>query len=738
MTEIINIIKLSKCLKLLYVEDEEFVRTVALGILNNFFDNIVVACDGEQGLEKFKSNDIDIVITDINMPKKNGLKMSKEIKEINSHIPIFISSAHRDSSYFVDAIEIGIDGYLFKPLNMDQFTKLLLKSIEIINIRKENIEYKNYLEEKIVERTKELELAKEKAQKATKIKSDFLANMSHEIRTPLNGIIGMNYLSIDFATNEKQKDYLQKVDTSAHRLLDIINDILDISKIESEKLTLEKTDFKILEIIQSIKNTMELKANEKDLEFNIYNDNPDYIYYGDSLRLSQILLNLISNAIKFTHKGKIDLIIEHFDNGRVKFKVKDTGIGLSKEKQSKVFEPFSQADSSTTRTYGGSGLGLSISKELVELMNGKLTLKSELNIGSEFEFEIDLPKGDTSNISGVDKKKESKELLGQIKLLRGSNILLVEDDRINQEILIGVLNKTGINVDLAINGKEAVEKYNNNKSKYELILMDLQMPIMDGRTATKIIREENKEIPIVALTANAMLEEIEKSRLLNMNEHLTKPINITKLYKVLIKYISKKEDKNIENNTMKNTIHSDEFDIELPKFNCINSNEGLKYLLGNKELYLKLLKNFYDDYKDIDFEKLDNETFYRKIHTLKGITANIGANDLNKVVINIDKSQDKVFLDIFLIELNKVFIELKDISLESKDKTVSTLELKNTQKEECFNNLKKAISSCRINNCKVIINELYTFKLSFEDKTKLEQIDNLVEEYKFREAEDLV
>jgi len=253
MIEIQNIIELSRGLKLLYVEDEEIVKIATLSILNTFFDDIIIAYDGEDGIEKFKTNDIDIVITDINMPNKSGLEMSKEIKEIDSDIPIFISSAHRDSSYFVDAIEIGIDGYLFKPFTIDVFVKSLEKTIENLNIRKENIEYKNCLEKKILERTKELENEKLKAQKATKIKSEFLANMSHEIRTPLNGIIGMNYLSIDFATNDKQKDYLEKVNSSAHRLLDIINDILDISKIESEKLTLEKVDFEILEIIKILK-----------------------------------------------------------------------------------------------------------------------------------------------------------------------------------------------------------------------------------------------------------------------------------------------------------------------------------------------------------------------------------------------------------------------------------------------------------------------------------------------------
>ncbi len=394
------------------------------------------------------------------------------------------------------------------------------------------------LENKVQERTLELQKSQQKAEAATQSKSNFLANMSHEIRTPMNGIIGMSHLALQTSLNNKQKNYLQKIDYSAKSLLGIINDILDFSKIEAGKLQIEKIDFELSETVDSVIDLISFKAHEKDLNLSVdYNKKMGKIFYGDSLRISQVLINLISNAIKFTPSGEVKLYIYKIENSKFKnrmcFEISDTGIGLTPEQQSKLFQSFSQANESTTRKYGGTGLGLTICKQLVELMNGKIWIESEAGKGSTFIFEIELIEKQETSLYN-DQKIIDIDL--DIKNIPSREILLVEDDRINQEIVLGLLEATNLNIDIANNGQEAINKFTNKE--YSLILMDIQMPIMDGYEATKFIRAMNPDIPIIALTANVMKEDIEKIQSIGMNEYLNKPIDVEKLYKTLLRFIS--------------------------------------------------------------------------------------------------------------------------------------------------------------------------------------------------------
>ena len=591
------------------------------------------------------------------------------------------------------------------------------------------------LEEQVYKRTQELDIQTKKAQDSTRLKSQFLANMSHEIRTPMNGIIGMNHLLLKTNIDQEQKGYIQKVDTSANILLRIINDILDISKIESGKLILDKIDFSMNDVLLYVENSMNIKANEKQLNFNIYHDDKNHILYGDSLRISQILINLIGNAVKFTHIGKVELTVEYLYNNRVKFIVSDTGIGLTQEQIDKLFESFSQADATITRKYGGSGLGLTITKELVELMGGSIQIQSELHKGSKFIFDIELPKGDERNIIQLTKQDDIDNLYKNIAKLDGSNILLVEDNKINQEIIVNLLKNSGINIDIADDGEIAVNKYNINKNKYELILMDLQMPIMDGLTATKIIRDtkDGQNIPIIALTANAMQEDIEATKDAGMNEHLTKPIDVEKLYTILLKYISLKNDNIIiEDMPIDN--------ITLPNFKYIDTSVGLLLLLDNQELYIKLLNDFYNDYKDIDFSAFDDEEYFRLIHSISGVSGSIGATQLHNSAKQLDSTQDKVYFDEFKSKLNLVIEELKEkLKINTSIvKNNNLLELNSKKRDELFSELKTALRTNRPKNCTSILQEIEKYKLNKEDSELFVNINRFIDNYQLNKALELL
>jgi signal transduction histidine kinase/DNA-binding response OmpR family regulator len=725
----------------------------------------------------------------------------------------------------------------------------------------------------------ELKAAKEEAEEASLAKSQFLANMSHEIRTPMNAIMGLTHLISQSDLNESQKNYLSKIRGSSNTLLRIINDILDFSKIEAGKLEVENIKFNLYKVFENISTLYTASATNKGIEinFDIGEGVPD-VLNGDPLRLEQIIANLTTNAIKFTSQGEVNVavrVVEELEGKvRLHFSVTDTGIGLTKEQIEKLFTAFTQADNSTTRKYGGTGLGLTITKQLVELMNGEIWVESEYGEGSTFQFIIEFDK--VSNIiipnyesypdlrgkkvlvidhnktsliilqrmlrsflldvtalsdpfeavkllekenfdllfidfnlpelSGIDLYKrlvvnteikvpktifisatgresyynQANQLgvknflvkpinqslmfdavMGALKVtttaeinreskeenhikfksvLKDKRILLVEDNEINQLVAKDILEQVGIQVNIASNGEEAIKYVHANK--FDVVLMDVQMPIMDGYKATEILRAtySSSELPIIAMTANALKGDREKSIESGMNDYISKPIDPEILFEILAKWLVGNSVKNTENPLKKivnGEIETLDFDKTLIR-------------LGNKEeFYYDLLKKYCDNYSNLvsDFSDMKMNKKYdeakRFIHSLKGVTGNIGAMKLNKFIIKFEEqyeSYDEKSLNENLATLSALNEELLNSITEiisktdSEEKQISS----NFDSYEALIKLLEALQKARAKEIKesmnyLVINAKYT---SFTPR--ISEIKKLVDRYRFKEAKVIV
>ncbi|MFZ4863850.1 response regulator [Sphingobacterium sp. Mn56C] len=523
----------------LLILDDRIENVISLEALLSDIENINIICstDPNEALKICWKNDISIALVDVQMPEINGFEFVSLLKSNpkTSHImAIMVTAISKEDKYLIQGLKSGAVDYLYKPLHPEITIAKVTAFIKQIHIQEE-----------IIQKNTELELSKkalikanQEAEQARKSKEIFLANMSHEIRTPINGIMGIVHMLKTANLNNEQLDWVRRLDVASNSLLLIINDILDISKIDSGMMKIEFEHFNIKNLLLDLNKIYQIKAHDKKLQFNLNIDEklPAYVNF-DSLRLQQIIGNFISNSIKFTEQGGIFFAIKVLDqvdnNFRIKFSVRDTGIGIKHDAVDKIFLAFEQGDDGITKKFGGTGLGLAIVKRLAELLKGEVYAESQYGSYSEFSFIVDME--EVENKDTV--KEEIIKQYNELEKFKDFQVLVAEDNELNSFMLSHILKGWDCNVTVVKNGRLALEELEHKD--FDLILMDTHMPIMSGFEAIKEIRSRRdtykKRTPIITISASVLEHEQQAAFQVGADEVIGKPFNPIELHTKIIK-----------------------------------------------------------------------------------------------------------------------------------------------------------------------------------------------------------
>jgi len=525
--------------KVLLVDDDELdrrlVKLVLVQAQGSVRFNVDTAASLSEALGKLQTGSYDIILEDLNLADCRGTEIVEKVSATVPNVPIVVLTGFDDEEAGLEAIRAGSEDYLVKGSGLEYtLVKTIRYAIERKKSKANLLEAKHELEQtnaRLMQTTEKANKLAQEAEKANVAKSQFLANISHEIRTPMNAIIGFGEVLAEEPLAETQKGYVNLILDSAKRLLLLINDILDFSRIEAGRMTVEKTECDIQELVANIESLMRPEATAKNLEFDVVcEQNASLLIQSDKLKIHQCLINLVSNAIKFTEQGKVRLTVDAItqnDEQFIKFEVSDTGIGIPADKHEAIFEVFTQADGSMTRKYGGTGLGLAVTRQLAKLLGGSIEFVSEAGKGSKFTLLI--PADVVCTSRKTQKHNEMNEYNGRFT----GKVLVVEDSPANQLFVQNALERLGFSTIIVSDGQQAVDAAAIDK--FDLFLMDMQLPTMTGFEAARQLRNNGITAPIIAMTAS---EDRNKCLQVGCNDFIAKPIDYSVLIQILCKYVS--------------------------------------------------------------------------------------------------------------------------------------------------------------------------------------------------------